>query len=153
MLEKSKNIQWETFLRIKIIKANSFNGNLTTCYNQGMQMSTSKCTAPWTLKSMGYSSRRLHQVSQFALILELETKTTVHTGLSTWTIKSWRNTNWSDKSWFLLRDLVGSQVYINNVKAWIHPPFNQQFRLLVVMCWCGGYFLCILWVHNTNWHH
>ncbi len=36
--------------------------------------------------------------------------------------------------------MVGSEYGVTNMKAWIHPALSQQFRLVVVVYWCGGYF-------------
>ncbi len=46
--------------------------------------------------------------------------------------------------------MVGSEFGIKNMKAWIHPALSQWFRLVVVVLWCGGYFLGTLlapWWH------
>lgn len=37
--------------------------------------------------------------------------------------------------------MAGSEFCINIMKARIDPALYQQFRLMVVMYWCGGYFL------------
>ncbi|KAG8550500.1 hypothetical protein GDO81_024898 [Engystomops pustulosus] len=41
--------------------------------------------------------------------------------------------------------MVGSEFGVNNMKAWIHPALYQRFRLVVVVSWCGEYFLGTLW--------
>ncbi len=37
--------------------------------------------------------------------------------------------------------IVGSEFGVKKRKAWIHPALSQRFRLLMVVSWCGGYFL------------
>ncbi len=50
-----------------------------------------------------------------------------------WTIEDWKNVVWSDESRFMLRQMVGSESGVKNMKAWIHPALSQQFRLVVVV--------------------
>ncbi len=70
---------------------------ITTCYNQGMQNTISECTTHQTLKKMGYSSKRPHQV----LLLSAKNRkqklqfTQTH---QNWTIEDWKNVAWSDES-------------------------------------------------------
>ncbi len=40
--------------------------------------------------------------------------------------------------------MVGSEFGVKNMKAWIHPALSQQIRLVVVL-WCGEYFLGTIW--------
>ncbi len=74
---------------------------ITTRYNQGMQNTISERTTHWTLKQMGYSSRRPHRVP----LLSAKNRkrrlqfTQAH---QDWTIEDWKNVAWSDESWFLL---------------------------------------------------
>ncbi len=68
---------------------------ITTRYNQGMQNTISERTTCRTLKQMGYSSRRPHQV----LLLSAKNRkrrlqfTQAH---QNWTIEDWKNISWSD---------------------------------------------------------
>ncbi len=79
---------------------------ITTRYNQGMQNTISERTTRWTLKQMGYSSRRPHRVP----LLSAKNRkqriqfTQAH---KNWTIEDWKNVAWSDESWFLLRHSDG----------------------------------------------
>ncbi len=118
---------------------------ITTRYNQGIQNTISEHTTHRTLKQMGYSSRRPHRVP----LLSAKNRkrrlqfTQAH---QNWTIEDCRNVAWSDESWFLLRHSdVESEFGVKNMKAWIHPALSQRFRLVLVVKWCGGYFLGTLW--------
>ncbi len=100
---------------------------ITTRYNQGMQNTISEHTTCWTLKQMGYCSRRPHQV--------LSTKNRKRRlqftqALQNWTIEDWKNVAWSDESRFLM---LGSEFCVRNMKAWFHPALSKQFRLVVVV--------------------
>ncbi len=113
---------------------------ITTRYNQGMQNTISERTTRRTLKQMSYSSRRPHRVP----LLSAKNRKQAH---QSWTIEDWKNVAWSDESRFLLQHSdVGSEFGVKNMKAWIHPALSQRFRLVVVVWWCGGYFLGTLWV-------
>ncbi|KAG8554186.1 hypothetical protein GDO81_003707 [Engystomops pustulosus] len=46
--------------------------------------------------------------------------------------------------------MVGSEFGVNNMKVWIHPALYQRFRLVVVVSWCGEYFLGTLWAPCTQ---
>ncbi len=118
---------------------------ITTHYNQGMQNTISEHTTRWTLKQMGYSSRRPHWVPLLSAKNRKQRLqfTQAH---QNWTIEDWKNVAWSDESRFLLRHSdVGSEFAVKYMKALIHPALSQQFRLLVVVLWCGGNFLGTLW--------
>ncbi len=75
---------------------------ITTHYNQGMQNTISERTTHRTLKQMGNSSRRPHQVP----LLSAKNRkrrlqfTQAH---QNWTIEDWKNVAWSDESQFLQR--------------------------------------------------
>ncbi len=80
---------------------------IITRYNQGMQNTISEQTTHRTLKQMGYSSRRPHQV----LLLSAKNRkrriqfTQAH---QNWTIEDWKNVAWSDESRFLLQYFLGT---------------------------------------------
>ncbi|MDF4294911.1 hypothetical protein P3465_23640, partial [Vibrio parahaemolyticus] len=85
---------------------------ITTGYNQGLQKTISEPTTRPTLKQMGYSSRRPHQVPLLSANnrkLRLQF-TQAH---QNWTIEDWKN-------------------HIQ-MEAWIHPALYQRFRLLLVV--------------------
>jgi len=70
---------------------------ITTHYNQGLQKTISEATTRPTLKQMGYSSRRPHQVPLLSANnrkLRLQF-TQAH---QNWTIEDWKNVAWSDES-------------------------------------------------------
>ncbi len=106
---------------------------ITTRYNQDMQNTISERTTHWTLKQMGYSSRRPHRVP----LLSAKNRTRriqFSEAHQNWTIEDWKNVAWSDESQFLLRHSdVGSEFGVKNMKAWIHPALSQRVRLLVVV--------------------
>ncbi len=106
---------------------------IITRYNQGMQNTISECTTRRTLKQMGSSSRRPHQVPLLSAKNWKQRLQFTQTHQN-WTIEDWKNVAWSDESRFLLRHSdVGSEFSIKNMKAWIHPALSQRFRLLVVV--------------------
>ncbi len=100
---------------------------ITTHYNQGMQNTISEHTTRWTLKQMGYSSRRPHRVP--LLSVNNRTRRIQFTqAQQNWTIEDWQNDAWSDESGFLMRHSdVGSEFGVKNMKAWIHPTWSQRF--------------------------
>ncbi len=94
---------------------------ITTCYNQGIQNTISERTTRRTLKQMGYSSRRPHQVLQFAQAHQ------------NWTIEDCKNVAWSDESRFLLRNSGG------RVRIWHkeHESMDPSCLVSTVQC-CNG---------------
>ncbi len=79
---------------------------IITRYNQGMQNTISECTTHWTMKHMGYSSRRPHRVP---LLSAKNRKRRLQFAQAhrNWTIEDWKNVAWSDESLFLLRHSDG----------------------------------------------
>ncbi len=122
---------------------------ITTRYNQGMQNTISECTTRWTLKQMGYSSRRPHRVP----LLSAKNRkrriqfTQAHRN---WTIEDWKNAAWSDESRFLL---LHSDIC--DIRTWKHgsilPCLNGSG------CWwwwyngVGDVFLAHFEPLITNW--
>ncbi len=117
---------------------------ITTRYKQGTQNTISEHTTRRTLKQMGYSSRRPHRVP----LLSAENRkprlqfTQTH---QNWTIEDCKMLPCLMSLDFCCDiQMVGSEFGVKNMKAWIHPALSQWFRLVVVK-WCGGYFLGTLW--------
>ncbi len=54
-------------------------------------------------------------------------------GYNSHRVQNWTIEVWSDESQFLLRQMVGSEFGIKNMKAWIHPALSQRFRLVVLV--------------------
>ncbi len=104
---------------------------ITTRYNQGMQNTISECTTRWTLKQMGYSSRRPHRVP----LLSAKNRkrriqfTQAH---QDWTIEDWKNVAWSDESLFLLQH---SDV---RVRIWCKEHESMDPSCLVSTVQAGG---------------
>ncbi len=117
---------------------------ITPRHNQGMQNTISERTTHWTLKQMGYSSRRPLRVT----LLSAKNRkrrlqfTQAH---QDWTIEDWKTLPGLMSLDFCCNiQMAGSEFGIKNMKAWIHPALSQRFRLVMVY-WCGGYFLGTLW--------
>ncbi len=79
---------------------------ITTRYNQGMQNTISERTTHQTLKQMGYSSRRPHQVPLLSA-KNRKQRLQFTQAQQNWTIEDWKNVAWSDESRFLLRHSDG----------------------------------------------
>ncbi len=75
---------------------------ISTRYNQGMQNTISERTTRRTLKQMGYSSRRPHQVPLLSA-KNRKRRLQFAQAHQNWTIEDWKNVAWSDESLFLLR--------------------------------------------------
>ncbi len=73
---------------------------ITTRHNQGIQNTISERTTRWTLKQLGYSSRRPHRV---LLLSAKNRKWRLQFAHQNWRIEDCKNVAWSDESWFLLR--------------------------------------------------
>ncbi len=103
---------------------------ITTRYNQGMQNTISEHTTCWTLKQMGYSSRRPHRV----LLLSAKNRLQFAQACQNWTIGDWKNVAWSDESRFLLRHSDDS------VRIWHKEHESMDLSCLVstVQTGCGG---------------
>ncbi len=116
----------------------------TTRYNQGMQNIISEHTTRGTLKQMGYSSRRPHRVPLLSAKNRKQRLqfTQAH---QNWTIEDWKNVGLMSLDFCCDIQMVGSEFGVLNMKAWIHTALSQQFRLVVVVKWSGGYFLNTLW--------
>lgn len=53
---------------------------------------------------------------------------------------------WSDEPLFHNGiQMVVSEFGMNSMKAWFQSDLYHQFRLVLVVSQCGGYFLGILW--------
>ncbi len=74
---------------------------ITTRYNQGMQNTISERTTRRTLKQMGYSSWRPHQVPLLSA-KNRKRRLQFAQAHQNWTIEDWKNVAWSDESRFLL---------------------------------------------------
>ncbi len=145
MVWKRENIQWAAVVWMKMpcwCQRSEENGQtvrddrkatvtqITTRYNQDLQNTISEHTTRRTLKQMDYSSRKPHRVP----LLSDKNRIQFTQDHQNWTIEDWKNVAWSDESRFLLRHSdVGSEFGVKNVKAWIHPPLSQWFRLVVVV--------------------
>ncbi len=94
---------------------------ITTRYNQGMQNTISERTTHWTLKQMGYSSRRPHRVPLLSAKNRKQNLqfTQAH---QNWTIEDWKNVAWSDESRFLLRH----SEFLTMMHGSILPCLNVQ---------------------------
>ncbi len=79
---------------------------ITTHYNRGMQKSTSECTSHWTLKKMGYSSRRPHRVPLLSA-KNRKSRLQFTQAHQNWIIEDWKKVAWSDESQFLLQHSDG----------------------------------------------
>ncbi len=127
---------------------------ITTHYNQGVQNTISEHTTRRTLKQMGSSSRRPHRVS--LLSDKNRTRRIQFTqARQNWTIEEWKNVACLMSLDFCCNiQMIESEFGVKNMKAWIHPALSQRFRLVVVVWWCGGYFLgtlCIVPIeHRLN---
>ncbi len=104
---------------------------ITTRYNQGMQNTISECITRRTLKQMGSSSRRPHQV----LLLSAKNRTRrlqFTQAYQNWTIEDWKNVAWSDESRFLLRHSDG------RVRIWHKEHERMDPSCLVSTVQAGG---------------
>ncbi len=79
---------------------------ITTRYNQGMQNTISEHTTHWTLKQMGYSSRRPHRVPLLSA-KNRKRRLQFAQAHQNWTTEDWKNVALSDESRFLLRHSDG----------------------------------------------
>ncbi len=104
---------------------------ITTHYNQGMQNTISEHTTRWTLKQMGYSSRRPHRVP---LLTAKNRKRRLQSAQAhqNWTIEDWKNVAWSDESRFLLRHSDGS------VRIWRKEHESMDLTCLASTVQAGG---------------
>ncbi len=105
---------------------------ITTRCNQVIQKTISERITRQTLKQMGYSSRRPHQVSLLSAKNRKRSLqfTQAH---QNWTIEDWKNVAWSGLDFYFNIQMVGSEFGVKNMKAWIHPALSQRFRLVVVV--------------------
>ncbi len=125
MVQKRENIQWAAVVWTKTpcwCQRSEENGQtgddrkvtvtqhdrINTRYKQGMQNTISERTTRRTLKQMGYSSRRPHQVPLLSAKNRKQRLqfTQAH---QNWTIKDWKNVAWSDESRFLLQHSDGKE--------------------------------------------
>ncbi len=104
---------------------------ITTRYNQGMQNTISERTTRRTLKQMGYSSRRPHQVP---LLSDKNRKRRLQFAQAhwNWTIEDWKNVAWSDEFRFLLRHSDG------RVRIWRKEHESMYPSCLVSTVQAGG---------------
>ncbi len=115
-----------------------------------MQNTISERKTHWTLKQMGYSSRRPHRV-QLLPAKNSKRRLQFARAHQNWTIEDCKNVAWSDESQFLLRHSDG-RVRIWHKKTWRHgfilPCLNGSGW------WCngvGGIFLAHFGPLSTNW--
>ncbi len=119
--------------------------------NQGMQNTISECTTRWTLKQMGYSSRRPHRVPLLSA-KNRKRRLQFAQAHQNWTIEDWKNVAWSDESWFLL---LHSD---DRVRIWRKEHESMDSSYLVstvqggggVMVW-GDIFLAHFGPLSANW--
>ncbi len=106
---------------------------ITTCYNQGMQNTISERTRRRTLKQMGYSSRRPHQVPLLSA-KNRKRRLQFAQAHQNWTIEDWKNVAWSDESQFLLRHWDG------RVRIWRkeHENIDPSCIFSMVQVAAGG---------------
>ncbi len=106
---------------------------ITTRYNQGMQNTISEHTTHRTLKQMGYSSRRPHRVPLLST-KDRKRRLQFAPAHQNWTIEDWKALPGLMSLDFCCDILmVGSELGVKNIKAWIHPDLSQRFRLVVVL--------------------
>ncbi len=79
---------------------------ITTRYNQCKQNTISERTTRQTLKQMGYSSRRPHQVPLLSA-KNRKQRLQFAQDHQNWTTEDWKNVTWSDESRFLLQHSDG----------------------------------------------
>ncbi len=116
---------------------------ITTRYNQGMQNTISEHTTRWTLKQMGYSSRRPHRVPLLSDKNRITKFTPDH---QNWTIEDWKNVAWSNESWFMLRHSDGRvrichKEYESMDPSWLVSTVQAGGGGVMV----GGIFFGTLW--------
>ncbi len=95
-----------------------------------MQNTISECTTRRTLKQMGSSSRRPHQVP----LLSAKNRTQslqFAQAHQNWTIEDWKNVAWSDESRFLLR-------HSDSVRIWRKEHEGMDPSCLVSTVQAGG---------------
>ncbi len=104
---------------------------ITTRYNQAMQNTISEHTTRRTLKQMGYSSRRPHQVPLLSAKNRKQRLqfTQAH---QNWTIEDRKNVTWSDESRFLLRHSD------RRVRIWRKEHESMYTSCLVSTVQAGG---------------
>ncbi len=104
---------------------------ITTRFNQSMQNTISERTTRRTLKQMGYSSRRPHQVP---LRSDKNRKQRLQFAQAhqNWTIEDWKNVAWSDESRFLLQHSDA------RVRIWRKEHESMDSSCLVSMVQAGG---------------
>ncbi len=104
---------------------------ITTRYNQGLQNTISESTTRQTLKQMGYSSRRPHQVPLLSA-KNRKRRLQLAQAHQNWTIEDWKNVVWSDESGFLLRHSNG------RVRIWHKKHESMDPSCLVSTVQAGG---------------
>ncbi len=104
---------------------------ITTRYNQGRQNTIFERSAHRTLKQMGYSSGRPHQVP---LLSAKNSKRRLQFAQAhqNWTIEDWNNIAWSDEFRFLLQHSDG------RVRIWRKEYKSMDPSCLVSMVQAGG---------------
>ncbi len=158
MVRKRENIQWVAVVWMKMLcwgqrrmvrlvrdDRKATVTQITTRYNQGMQNTIiSERTTHRTLKQMGYSSRRPHQVP----LLSAKNRkrrlqfTQAH---QNWTIDDWKNVAWSDESRFLL------QHSDSWVRIWCKEYESMDPSCLVSMVQAAGGGGVMVW-GIFSWH-
>ncbi len=107
---------------------------IATRYNQGKQNTISERTTRWTLKQMGYSSRRPHRVPLLST-KNRKLEAPIRTGspkLDKRRLEK-RLPGLMSLDFCCIFQMVGSEFGIKNMNAWINPALSQRFRLLVVV--------------------
>ena len=97
-----------------------------------------------TFRQMGYSSRIPHWVP-FLSAKNRKRRLQLAQAHQYQTTENWKNIACCEESQFQLWHSGGRVKFgVNNMKAWTHPAFYQQLRMVVERR--GGYFLVTLWV-------
>lgn len=71
---------------------------IPACYNQDMHKSISERTTHWSLKQVGYSSRKPHRVLP---LWPKNRNLSSHRLTRSWKLGVWKDVSWSDESQFL----------------------------------------------------
>ncbi len=109
----------------------------------------SERTTLQTLKQMGYSSRRPHQVPLLSA-KNMKRRLQFAQAPQNWKIDDWKNVAWSDESWFLLRHSDG------RVRIWLKEHESMDPSCLISMVQAGGGGVMVWGIFSwhilgTNW--
>lgn len=102
-----ENVQWAAVLLMKMPKfrrewpdcfGKATVTQIPACYNQDMHKSISERTTHWSLKQVGYSSRKPHRVLP---LWPKNRNLSSHRLTRSWKLGVWKDVSWSDESQFL----------------------------------------------------